>query len=429
MQRQESSKKKRKRSGKNGGCYHCGSESHRAKYCPNAVCRICGETGHDVGGCPRKPPPPVNLGKFRAVEQAYQEGSSGFTYIELFAGMGGFRVALDKLEGRCVFSSELDRFCTKNYEENFGDQPAGDICRIESEKIPDHDLLVGGFPCQPFSSSGKRLGVDDPRGVLFREITRILKHKRPRTFILENVRGLYLNNDGKTLKLIAKELEECGYDVIYELIDAVKLLPQERCRLFLIGIRKDLSQEKEKFEFPSLPDLKRGIEDIVETNAKDSEEMEKLILSPNQLSKVRSQKYTQEHPEARFLSNLKQPSKTIQSSYMKYMVGSQFIPAPGHKWRRFSSREVARLQGFPEYFQLCKHRAHHMIGNAVAPPVIAILAAKLLQYVELHPKTADKSLEDLGWAITKVMLLEAVPDDIRKKDLEDKLSAVKIQQT
>jgi DNA (cytosine-5)-methyltransferase 1 len=420
MQDVSSNKNKRKRSRKAGGCYHCGSDRHRGKQCPDAVCRICGETGHDVGGCPRKPLPPVNLGKFKSLEQSPSEG--GFTYIELFAGMGGFRVALDRLEGRCVFSSELDRFCTKNYKVNFGDEPAGDICRIQSEQIPDHDLLVGGFPCQPFSSSGSRLGVDDPtgRGVLFREIVRILKHKQPRIFILENVRGLYLNNDGKTLKLIVQELGECGYEVMYDLIDAVKLLPQERCRLFLVGIRRDLKQEKD-FEFPTLPDLERGIEDIVQV-PKDSQELEKLILNPNQLSKVRAQNYTHKHPEARFLSNLKLPAKTIQSSYMKYMVGSQFIPAKGDKWRRFSSREVARLQGFPSTFKLCKDRAHHMIGNAVSPPVIAMLTAPLLQYAELCRKTNESV--DWGWSVTKSMLLEAAPADSRKKNLEEKLSTV-----
>jgi DNA (cytosine-5)-methyltransferase 1 len=409
--------KKRKRSRK--VCYHCKSESHRGKECPNAVCRICEEAGHDAGGCRMKPLMPVNLGKFKGLEQ--RKKSSIFTYCELFAGMGGFRLALDKLGGTCVFASEVDRFCVHNYELNFGDAPAGDICRIGNEQIPDHDFLVGGFPCQPFSSSGSRLGVDDPRGLLFREIVRILGHKQPRIFLLENVRGLYLNNNGNTLQQVVKELEACGYDVKYELLDAVKLLPQERCRLFLVGIRQDLQQEKE-FQFPILPNLQRGIEDIIQLDRQD--ELEKLILNPNQLSKVKAQKYTQEHPEARFLSNLKLPAKTIQSSYMKYMVGSQFIPI-GNDWRRFSSREVARLQGFPEGLQLCQHRAHHMVGNAVSPPVIAMIAAPLLEYVQLCPNLNDHDVA-WGWNITKTMLLEAAPDDSRRKALVEKLSYIAV---
>eukprot|EP00797_Seminavis_robusta_P005003 Sro1329_g263260.1 Modification methylase (145) ;mRNA; r:2-438 len=145
--------------------------------------------------------------------------------------MGGFRVALDRLGGRCVFASELDRFCIANYQVNFGgDRPAGDITRIQSDWIPSHDLLVGGFPCQPFSSSGKQRGLQDPRGQLFREIVRILQDKQPKAFLLENVRGLYLHNQGKTYQLLQEELEDCGYVVKSQLLDAVNLLPQERCR-------------------------------------------------------------------------------------------------------------------------------------------------------------------------------------------------------
>lgn len=324
-----------------GGCYQCGSDLHRAKECPDAVCKICGEAGHNFGSCPQKPLPPVDLGSFQAIADKNNNNNNddddnggGFTYIELFAGLGGFRVALDKLGGKCVLASEVDRFCTKNYQVNFGDRPAGDVCRIESEHIPNHDLLVGGFPCQPFSSSGSRLGVEDPsgRGVLFREIVRILKHKRPRTFLLENVRGLLLHDGGKTLELIVRELEGCGYSVSYELVNAVNLVPQERCRLFFVGIlmddnrkqRDDDDDDDSSFVFPTLGKLNsnRGVEDIIQLQM-DPCEMEKLLLSPNQLKKVRAQRYTKEHPEARFLSNRKLPAKTIQSSYTKYMVGSQ----------------------------------------------------------------------------------------------------------
>ena len=447
-----SSKRQNKKARKEGGCYHCGSSSHRAKSCPNATCRLCEETGHDVGGCPNKPLAPVDLGQFKAQAQAQTHVDSndtpnrGFSYIELFCGMGGFRVALDKLGGKCVFASEIDRFCVQNYQENFGDRPAGDICRIQTHEIPNHDLLVGGFPCQPFSSSGARLGIHDPngRGVLFREIVRILKGKKPRAFLLENVRGLYLHDDGNTLKVVVKELEECGYAVKYELVDAVKLLPQERCRLFLVGTRRDLQHlsskdqaQQTEFKFPNLPHLARGIRDILH-HPEDGHhltalEMEKLTLNPNQLNKVKSQKYTQEHPEARFLSDPTVAAKTIQSSYTKYMVGSQFIPVQFGKdgndeWRRFSSREVARLQGFPESFRLCKDRAYHMIGNAVAPPVIVMIAAPLLQFVHVGgggDDDHDETTRDWGWTVAQSLLLEASPDDSRRKELESKLCLVR----
>jgi DNA (cytosine-5)-methyltransferase 1 len=438
-----SSKRHTKKARKEGGCYHCGSSSHRAKSCPNATCRLCGSSGHDVGGCPDKPLSPVDLGQFKAQTQT-QVG--GFSYIELFCGMGGFRVALDKLGGNCVFASEIDRFCVQNYQENFGDRPAGDICRIKTHEIPNHDLLVGGFPCQPFSSSGSRLGMHDPngKGVLFLEIVRILKGKRPRAFLLENVRGLYLHDDGNTLKRVLKEVEECGYIVKYELVDAVKLLPQERCRLFLVGIRRDLHSSKHQaqqidFRFPNLPHLGRGIRDILhhpEDGQFTAVEMEKLTLNPNQLNKVKSQKYTQEHTEARFLSDPTAAAKTIQSSYTKYMVGSQFIPVQFGKkdndeWRRFSSREVARLQGFPESFRLCTERAYHMIGNAVAPPVIVMIAAPLVQFIHMGGGDSggddETTSRDWGWTVAQSLLLEASPDDARRKALERKFCLVRTE--
>jgi DNA (cytosine-5)-methyltransferase 1 len=437
-----SSKRHTKTARKEGGCYHCGSSSHRAKSCPNATCRLCGNSGHDAGGCPYKPLSPVDLGQFKAQTQTQ---GAGFSYIELFCGMGGFRVALDKLGGQCVFASEIDRFCVQNYQDNFGDRPAGDICRIQTHEIPNHDLLVGGFPCQPFSTSGARLGIQDPngKGVLFLEIVRILKGKKPRAFLLENVRGLYLHDDGKTLKRVVKELEECGYIVKYELVDAVKLLPQERCRLFLVGVRRDLhlrnnQAQPTEFKFPNLPQLGRGIRDIlhhVGDGHLTLSKMKKLTLNPNQLNKVKSQKYTQEHPEARFLSDPTVASKTIQSSYTKYMVGSQFIPVQFGKhvndnndeWRRFSSREVARLQGFPESFRLCTERAYHMIGNAVAPPVIVMIAAPMLQFCDLGGgnDNHDETTRDWGWTVAQSLLLEASPDDSRRKELESTLRLVR----
>ncbi|KAL9187679.1 hypothetical protein ACHAXT_006057 [Thalassiosira profunda] len=414
------------------GCYHCGG-AHRARACPTATCRICGAIGHDAGNkaCPQKPLPPVDLGSFHHIAKVAND-RQGFAYIELFAGAGGFRTALDKLGGQCVFASEIDRFCRKNYEINFGDRPAGDICRVPSNQIPDHDLLVGGFPCQPFSSSGRRLGLEDPRGGLFREICRILENKRPRAFLLENVRGLLLHDEGKTLELIVGELEKCGYDISYELVDAVTLLPQERSRLFFAGVRRDRADSEEGcnnlFAFPSLPHLHRGVEDVVQLQM-GTEELERLMLSPHQLKKVQSQRYTQEHPEARFLSDRTRAAKTIQSSYTQYMVGSQFVSAnkdedeEDDKWRRFSSREVARLQGFPESFVLCQERAHHMLGNAVCPPVVALIAAHLLQCAGLGP--GDNSGYDWGWSVAKTLLIEGSPDDERRLSLVDKLDKVK----
>ena len=421
-------------SGKNRkACYQCGETSHRARDCPSASAELRENA--------LKPPPPVDLGHFSAASFSSTATSTtaGFSFVELFAGMGGFRVALDKMGGRCVFASEIDRFCVENYQRNFdGDRPAGDVCRIESDMVPDHDILVGGFPCQPFSSSGTLRGMDDPKGVLFREIVRLLKDKKPRGFMLENVRGLLLHNNGATFDIIRKELEECGYHVCHDLVDAVNLLPQERRRLFIIGVRKDVGACND-YSFPKLQPLHRGVKDILHTkfgtDALSNDELEKLSLSNHQISKVRSQPYTQKHPEARFLSDTAVAAKTLQSSYTKWMVGSQFVScdintnkgdeadgddAGSQQWRRYSSREAARLQGFPESFQLCSQRSYHMIGNSVAPPVISMVAAPLLQVLGLAKGKGDQ----WGWEVTKDLLLEATPNDERKESLRTLLSSI-----
>ena len=437
-----SNSKKRPRS-----CYHCGNTNHRAKNCPTAKCQLCGKLGHSTGGCPSKPPPPVDRGQFSAIDV---KAAPSFTFCELFAGMGGFRVALDKLGGHCVFASEVDRFCRRNYEANFGgDRPAGDITQIPSDDIPHHDVLVAGFPCQPFSSSGTQQGMKDAKGLLFREIVRIVQHKQPKAFLLENVRGLLLHDKGKTLKIVVEELEECGYKVQWEILDVVKLLPQERARLYIVGIRSDLCNNIKKngssfsYKFPNIPDLKRGVQDILEQDLSQSD-LATLTLTPHQVSKVQSQNYTQQHPEARFLSNLASPTKTLQSSYTSYMVGSQFVPVyfddnnnlpqQDPKWRRFSPREAARLQGFPETFVLCKERPYHLIGNAVAPPMIAMITAPILSRIGVHAnpvgdnddnqKDSSTYTNEWGWSVAKDMLLEACPNDKRRVDLQRKLEAV-----
>ena len=425
MMDETSNNELRKTTKKKRSCYQCGQLDHRARNCPNTTANA---------SCKERKSPAPDLGKFSA-----SAPSSTFTYIELFAGIGGFRVALDRLGGRCVFASEVDTFCIKNYQANFSDRPAGDICRIPSTQIPDHDILVGGFPCQPFSSSGSKEGMNDTKGVLFREISRILVDKQPKAFLLENVRGLLLHEDGNTFSIIRNELEDCGYAIYYELVDSVNLLPQERKRLYIVGIRNDLVSDQ--YAFPKLTNLGRGVKDIIQQQSKEDiiseEEIESLTLTSHQLCKVQSQTYTQKHPTSRFLCNLTQPSKTLQSSYSKYMVNSQFIPVlpdstilfgsnslkVSHdneqiKWRRFSHREAARLQGFPETFYLCSQRAYHMIGNAVSPPVIAMLAAPLVQTLKLATNNDDKLW---GWRVARDLLIESSPNDYRRIELRSKL--------
>ncbi len=174
-------------------------------------------------------------------------------FIDLFCGIGGFRVAMDEvclennLTPNCVFSSDIDQFCQDSYETNFGHRPIGDITKVDEKDIPDHDILFAGFPCQPFSIIGQMQGFNDIRGTLFFDIARIIKHKRPKAFVLENVKQLVGHDGGKTLKTILKILKkDLGYYVHYDVLNALNYgLPQKRERVIIVG-----HQDPIFFSFP-----------------------------------------------------------------------------------------------------------------------------------------------------------------------------------
>ena len=190
-----------------------------------------------------------------------------FTFIDLFAGIGGMRIAFQNLGGKCVFSSELDEQAQKTYAINFGDIPDGDITKINENEIPDHDILVGGFPCQAFSIAGKRGGFNDTRGTLFFDVARIIKAKQPKAFFLENVKGLTNHRGGKTLATILNVLRnDLGYIVPDPQIMNAKNfgVPQNRERIFIVGFRPDLGIKEEDFSYPEPTDTTKTIRDIME---------------------------------------------------------------------------------------------------------------------------------------------------------------------
>ena len=199
-------------------------------------------------------------------------------FVDLFAGIGGIRLALEKNGGECVFSSEWNKFACQTYEQNFGEAPAGDIREIRSKEIPDHDLLTAGFPCQPFSISGvskkgslgKPHGFDDPtQGTLFFEVKRIIRDKRPRAFLLENVKNLLHHDRGQTFDVILRALEdELDYDVHFAAIDAKGLVPQHRERIYIVGFR-----EPRAFEFPVTSDSRRQLQNILDPKAQKKSEV------------------------------------------------------------------------------------------------------------------------------------------------------------
>lgn len=237
-----------------------------------------------------------------------------FTYASLFSGIGGFEQALNKLGGTCVFASEFDKFAAQAYEVIYGEKPAGDITQIEAEDIPNHDLLVGGFPCQAFSVAGNRKGLEDARGTLFFEIARIAKEKQPKALLLENVKGLVNHDKGRTLDLMIETLNEIGYIVDFDVLNSKFFgVPQNRERIFIVAIQNDLieaepfSEETTKgntivpkgkrrigewanvfnFDFPKQSEVSTRLRDILETDVDekyylDEEKTKRLVEQLNE---------------------------------------------------------------------------------------------------------------------------------------------------
>lgn len=297
-----------------------------------------------------------------------------FDFIDLFAGIGGVRLPFDELGGKCVFSSEIDKFAKETYEANFGDKPHGDITKIQPHDIPYFDLLLAGFPCQPFSQAGLQKGFDDARGTLFFYIAKIIKHHRPKVVFLENVKRLKTHNKGNTYQTIKKTLEELGYKVFNQILAAKDFgVPQNRERIYIIALRDD-----EEFEFPRPTFIKTQVGDILE-----KEVAKKYIISDRlwQGHQRRKQQHkdkgngfgyglvTQESPY----------TNTISARY--YKDGSEILIDQGAEKnpRKITPREAARLQGFPDSFKIVVSdvQAYKQFGNSVCVPVVQAIAGKL----------------------------------------------------
>jgi DNA (cytosine-5)-methyltransferase 1 len=310
------------------------------------------------------------------------------TFIDLFAGIGGTRLAFEKAGCKCVFSSEWDRFAQQTYEANFGEKPYGDIRKIPSSEIPDHDILVAGFPCQPFSISGvskknslgKPHGFDDPtQGNLFFEIKRILQDKRPLAFLLENVKNLKSHDKKNTYKVICDTLEkELGYTIYDEVIDAVSYVPQHRERIFIVGFKEPLF-----FSFPQHHVKKKPIlKDILDQNVPD-----KYTLTDHLWNYL--QRYAEKHRAngngfGFGMTNLDSHSRTLSARY--YKDGSEILIPQGKDKnpRRLTPPECARLMGFtqlkPDFkIPVSDTRAYKQFGNAVVVPVVFDIAQKMFQ--------------------------------------------------
>jgi len=310
-----------------------------------------------------------------------------FKFIDLFAGIGGIRLAYQNLSGKCVFTSEWNNFAKKTYEANFGEVPFGDITKISETDIPDHDVLLAGFPCQPFSIAGvskkNALGqkhgfLDETQGTLFFDIARILEYKRPKAFMLENVKNLISHDKGNTFKVIKNTLTELDYSIHYQVLDGKHFVPQHRERIIIVGFRNDSFKGKENFQFPKLPEPTLKIKDILE------EEIETKYTLTDKLWKY-LQNYAAKHKAQGNgfgfgMTDLNGISRTISARY--YKDGSEIlIPQDSINPRRLTPRECARLQGFPDEFVIpvSDNQAYRQFGNSVTVPLIQAVGKQLVK--------------------------------------------------
>ena len=309
-----------------------------------------------------------------------------FKFIDLFAGIGGFRMAFQNLGGKCVFTSEWDKFSQKTYEANYGEVPFGDITKVNENLIPDHDILLGGFPCQPFSiagvskknSLGKAHGFkDETQGTLFFDIVRILETKRPKAFLLENVKNLVSHDKKRTFKIIKGTLEELGYSIHAKVLDGKHFVPQHRERIFIVGFDKKVYKGEESFEFPELPKANHILEDILQPEVD-----EKYTLSDklwNYLQAYAAKHKAKGNGFGFGLADFEGITRTISARY--YKDGSEIlIPQEGKNPRRLTPRECARLQGYPEEFiiPVSDNQAYRQFGNSVVMPLVEFLGKEII---------------------------------------------------
>lgn len=305
-------------------------------------------------------------------------------FIDLFAGIGGFRIALENAGAKCVFSSEIDKWACDTYNKNFGEFPSGDITKIDASKIPDHDILCAGFPCQSFSIGGYRKGFEDARGTMFFEVARILKEKKPSAFILENVRGILNHDHGNTVETIRNILDSLGYNFFESIINAKDHgLPQNRERWFCIGFRKGMGISN--FKFPKKITLKKTVYDLLEQNVK-GHEMTKIAAMH---VKNHYARFSAKADSMTIASEIR-PSRCVMKNNgitpcltAKMGTGGNNVPVIVELERKLTVRECLRLMGFPDYYEIREHhhQSYKQIGNSVPVPVVENISRQVLKEI------------------------------------------------
>ena len=309
----------------------------------------------------------------------------GLTFIDLFAGLGGFRLALESCGAKCVYSNEWDKFAQEVYKNNFGETPDGDITKADENSIPDHDVLCAGFPCQAFSISGNQKGFEDSRGTLFFDVARIIKAKRPKVVFMENVKNFATHDNGKTLQIVQNSLEALGYSFFQKIINAADFgIPQKRERLYMVCFRKDLSLSS--FNFPRSLVLNKFVKDILlndESLVQDLYIGRKDVLYDN----VQNDSYINKPLRLGIVNKGGQGERIYSPKGIAITLsangGGIFAKTGGYlingKPRKLHPRECARLMGFPDSYQLCKSnsQAYKQLGNSVVIDVLQYIAVEI----------------------------------------------------
>jgi len=307
---------------------------------------------------------------------------NSFTFIDLFAGIGGIRLGFESVGGKCVFSSEFDEDACKTYQANFGEHPSGDITKIDAETIPDFDILLGGFPCQAFSIIGKKEGfANETCGTLFFDIERILKAKKPKAFMLENVRNLMAHDKGKTFKVISSHLEALGYHVHAKVLNALDYgVPQKRERIIIVGFLDDV-----KFQFPPPVCAKerKTLKDILEKDV-GKKYYVKDEIRESRLSRLKDKEFPRPYISHENISGSITPHP--YSSALRAGASANYILVNDE--RRPTERELLRIQGFPESYKIVVtySQIKKQTGNSVAVPVIKAVAKNMLEALKENEK-------------------------------------------
>jgi len=319
-----------------------------------------------------------------------------FTFIDLFAGVGGIRLGFQVHQGKCLFSSEWDEKAKKTYSFNYGEYPYGDIREIDEKMIPNHDILLAGFPCQAFSIAGYQKGFKDEkgRGNLFFDVLRIIKEKKPRAFLLENVKNLQGHDKGNTFRVIKKHLKDAGYSVFSKVLNTMEYggIPQNRERIYIVGFSGEAGKENDpntcssRFLWPKKKPLKMSVKNLLEKKVEDSFYYDKYACYKQLKDVVISFDTVYQWRRVYVRENKKGVCPTLTANMG---TGGHNVPLilDSNGIRKLTPRECFRLQGFPEKYKFPKGMANSHLykqaGNSVSVPVVSEVAKVMLRAMEI----------------------------------------------